>query len=123
MTVLSILNRLLRFGNPGDQQDPHKSEENRPSADALSPGNYSAVVVTLIRAGVVIWRQGFQPARYFVLAELIPLLLGIFDILSLLGLLPTIPRLRQTTYVGNVLTKLNAANLTEAERYNKKTNS
>ena len=61
------------------------------------------IIVTLIWAGVAIWRQGFRPARYFVLAELIPLLMGIFDILSLLGLLPTVAWFRQTTYVGNVM--------------------
>ncbi len=61
------------------------------------------IIVTLAWAGLAIWRQGFRPARYFVLAELIPLLLGIFDILSLLGLLPEVAWFRQTSYVGNVM--------------------
>jgi signal transduction histidine kinase len=61
------------------------------------------ILLTLIWAGLVAWKQGFRPARYFVLAEGIPLLLAIFEMIARLNLIPPLPWLREMVYAGNVL--------------------
>jgi len=47
-----------------------------------------AVIPMLFTAGVMAWRQGYRPARYFVLAFSIPFVRNLFEILVLFNFLP-----------------------------------
>ena len=57
-------------------------------------------MICIIAAGLVTWRQGYHPARYFVIGQAAPYLLGIVAMAALLGLGPQLPQHNLTSLVG-----------------------
>ena len=57
-------------------------------------------VICIIAAGLVTWRQGYHPTRYFVIGQAAPYLLGIVAMAALLGLGPQLPQHNLTSLVG-----------------------
>jgi two-component system nitrate/nitrite sensor histidine kinase NarX len=67
---------------------------------------YALLAPTLLLvplAALIIWRQGYTPARYFVLAQAIPLALGLVTIVAPLVGVPLPPGFREYSIPGNVL--------------------
>jgi signal transduction histidine kinase len=57
-------------------------------------------VICIMAAGLVTWRQGYHPARYFVIGQAAPYLLGIVAMVALLGLGPQLPQHNLTSLMG-----------------------
>jgi signal transduction histidine kinase/PAS domain-containing protein len=61
------------------------------------------LVVLLLVAGPLVWRRGHRSARYFTLAQTVPLAFGIFDILFVLALVPISSTVAMIPRLGTVL--------------------
>jgi PAS domain S-box-containing protein len=67
---------------------------------------YVLLVPTLLVvpwASVSVWRTGYRPARYFVIAQAIPLAIGLVTIVAQLAGLPLASEVRELSVPGNVL--------------------
>lgn len=58
-------------------------------------------IIVVILCGLAAWRKKYRPARYFLLAMLIPLLFGIGDPLSRLGIIPVVSFFYSVAHFGN----------------------
>ena len=58
-------------------------------------------IIVVILCGLAAWRKKYRPARYFLIAMLVPLLFGIGDPLSRLGFIPVIPWFYSVAHLGN----------------------
>lgn len=61
-----------------------------------------ALLVTAL-AALVVWRRGYTPARYFAVAQLIPLTIGLVTIVAPLVGAPLPPETREYSIPGNIL--------------------
>lgn len=60
------------------------------------------ILVVVILSGLVAWRNSYRPARYFLLAMFVPLIFGLGDSLSRLGILPFYSAVYSIAHAGNV---------------------
>jgi two-component system nitrate/nitrite sensor histidine kinase NarX len=60
-----------------------------------------AGIIVVILCGLAAWRKHYRPARYFLVAMLVPMLFGIGDPLSRLGVIPFLPFFYSAAHFGN----------------------
>jgi hypothetical protein len=60
-----------------------------------------AGIIVVILCGLAAWRKKYRPARYFLLAMLVPLIFGIGDPLSRLGIIPVVSFFYSAAHFGN----------------------